>query len=55
MSARPGRIARVFAVDEPRPRGAEFQQSDRLAEMARDIWTELHDGGTRRDTGGASA
>jgi NitT/TauT family transport system ATP-binding protein len=54
MSARPGRIARVFRVDEPRPRSAEFQHSDRLAELARDIWTELHDGGTPRDTGGAS-
>jgi NitT/TauT family transport system ATP-binding protein len=54
MSARPGRIARVFRVEEPRPRSTEFQHSDRLAELARDIWTELHDGGTPRDTGGAS-
>jgi ABC-type nitrate/sulfonate/bicarbonate transport system ATPase subunit len=44
MSARPGRIARIFTIDEPRRRTAEYQNSDRLAETAREIWTELHDG-----------
>jgi ABC-type nitrate/sulfonate/bicarbonate transport system ATPase subunit len=52
MSSRPGRIARVFTIDEPRPRSAEFQQSDRLAEIARDIWAELH--GRKQGEGGAS-
>jgi NitT/TauT family transport system ATP-binding protein len=44
MSARPGRVARIFEIDEPRPRSAEYQVSDRLAEIAREIWTELHEG-----------
>jgi NitT/TauT family transport system ATP-binding protein len=47
MSARPGRIAEVFTIDEPRPRGAEYQNSDRLAETAREIWTELNDSSER--------
>jgi ABC-type nitrate/sulfonate/bicarbonate transport system ATPase subunit len=47
MSARPGRIAEVFTIDEPRPRGAEYQNSDRLAEIAREIWTELNDSAER--------
>jgi ABC-type nitrate/sulfonate/bicarbonate transport system ATPase subunit len=42
MSARPGRIARIFEIEEPRPRSAEYQNSDRLAEVAREIWTELN-------------
>jgi ABC-type nitrate/sulfonate/bicarbonate transport system ATPase subunit len=41
MSARPGCIARVLEIDESRPRSAEYQHSDRLAEIAREIWTEL--------------
>ncbi|HEX7298317.1 MAG TPA: ABC transporter ATP-binding protein [Solirubrobacteraceae bacterium] len=44
MSPRPGRIARIFTIDEPRRRTAEYQNSDRLAETARGIWTELHEG-----------
>jgi ABC-type nitrate/sulfonate/bicarbonate transport system ATPase subunit len=43
MSARPGCIAKVFNIEEPRPRSAEYQISDRLAEIARAIWNELHD------------
>jgi ABC-type nitrate/sulfonate/bicarbonate transport system ATPase subunit len=43
MSARPGRVARTFTIDERRPRTAEYQVSDRLAEVAREIWTELHE------------
>jgi NitT/TauT family transport system ATP-binding protein len=42
MAARPGRFVKVYDVDEKRPRGAEFQQSDRLAELAREIWRLLH-------------
>ncbi|WP_300017585.1 ABC transporter ATP-binding protein [Pseudonocardia sp.] len=42
MGARPGRFVKVYEVDEPRPRRAEFQQSDRLAELAREIWGLLH-------------
>jgi ABC-type nitrate/sulfonate/bicarbonate transport system ATPase subunit len=42
MSSRPGRIARIFEIDEPRPRTAEYQNSDRLAEVTREIWTEMH-------------
>jgi NitT/TauT family transport system ATP-binding protein len=44
MSARPGCVARIFPVDEPRPRTAEYQNSDRLAELARDIWTQMNKG-----------
>ncbi|MCW2716480.1 ABC transporter ATP-binding protein [Pseudonocardia sp.] len=42
MAARPGRFVEVFDIDEPHPRTAEFQQSDRLAETAREIWGLLH-------------
>lgn len=42
MSARPGRIIETYEIDEPRPRSAEFQQSDRLAELSREIWQRLH-------------
>lgn len=42
MAARPGRFVKVYDIDEPRPRRAEFQQSDRLAEVAREIWNLLH-------------
>ncbi|MGH3741347.1 MAG: ATP-binding cassette domain-containing protein, partial [Micromonosporaceae bacterium] len=42
MTARPGRFVKVHTIDEPRPRDAVFQQSDRLAEIAREIWGELH-------------
>jgi NitT/TauT family transport system ATP-binding protein len=44
MSARPGRVARTFSIDERRPRTAEYQVSDRLAEVAREIWTEMNEG-----------
>jgi ABC-type nitrate/sulfonate/bicarbonate transport system ATPase subunit len=44
MSARPGRVARTFTIEERRPRTAEYQVSDRLAEVSREIWTELHEG-----------
>jgi NitT/TauT family transport system ATP-binding protein len=43
MSPRPGCVARTFTIDEPRPRSAEYQVSDRLSEVAREIWTELHE------------
>lgn len=42
MSARPGQIVDVRTVDEPRPRTAEFQQSDKLANLAREMWRILH-------------
>ncbi|NMH97326.1 ABC transporter ATP-binding protein [Pseudonocardia acidicola] len=42
MAARPGRFVKVFDIAEPHPRTAEFQQSDRLAETAREIWGLLH-------------
>jgi ABC-type nitrate/sulfonate/bicarbonate transport system ATPase subunit len=43
MSARPGRIAKTYTIDEPHPRTAEYQQSDRLAHTSREIWQTLHD------------
>lgn len=43
MSSRPGRIVRTFEIDEPRPRGIEFQQSDELSGIAREVWEALHD------------
>jgi NitT/TauT family transport system ATP-binding protein len=55
MSARPGRIARILEIEEPRPRSAEFQHSDRLAEIAREIWTELQERAARHDDGGGRA
>jgi NitT/TauT family transport system ATP-binding protein len=42
MAPRPGRFVEVFDIDEPHPRTAEFQQSARLAETAREIWGLLH-------------
>lgn len=42
MSARPGRIKSSFNIDVPRPRGAEFQQSDELNSLSRQVWEELH-------------
>lgn len=42
MSSRPGRIKRTFTIDRPRPRDVEFQQSDELSSIAREIWQELH-------------
>jgi ABC-type nitrate/sulfonate/bicarbonate transport system ATPase subunit len=42
MSSRPGRIKRTFTIDRERPRDAEFQQSDELSALAREIWQELH-------------
>jgi NitT/TauT family transport system ATP-binding protein len=48
MSAKPGRFIKVYEIDEPHPRTAEYQQSDRLAELARDIWGLLHDPKTQR-------
>ncbi len=42
MSARPGRIVATYEIDEPHPRTAEYQQSDRLAELSREIWERLH-------------
>lgn len=43
MSPRPGQMKEVFEVHEPHPRTKEFQQSDRLAGIAREIWKCLHD------------
>ncbi len=42
MAARPGRFIKSYEIDEPHPRTAEFQQSDRLAELGREIWALLH-------------
>lgn len=42
MSARPGRFIKSYTINEPHPRSAEFQQSDRLAEVTREIWGVLH-------------
>jgi NitT/TauT family transport system ATP-binding protein len=42
MSAKPGRFQKTYTITEPRPRTAEFQQSDRLAEQAREIWRVMH-------------
>lgn len=46
MAARPGRFVKTYEIDEPHPRTAEFQQSDRLAELGREIWRLLHAPGT---------
>jgi ABC-type nitrate/sulfonate/bicarbonate transport system ATPase subunit len=42
MAANPGRFIKVYEIDEKHPRGAEFQQSDRIAELSREIWQLLH-------------
>ncbi len=42
MAAKPGRFVKTYEIDEPHPRTAEFQQSDRLAELGREIWALLH-------------
>ncbi|MEX2288981.1 MAG: ABC transporter ATP-binding protein [Mycobacteriales bacterium] len=42
MAANPGRFVKTYEIDEPHPRTAEFQQSDRLAELGREIWRLLH-------------
>ncbi|MGH8891986.1 MAG: ABC transporter ATP-binding protein [Actinomycetes bacterium] len=42
MGTNPGRFIKVYTVDEKHPRGAEFQQSDRIAELSREIWQLLH-------------
>jgi NitT/TauT family transport system ATP-binding protein len=42
FSPRPGRIIGTYEVNAARPRTAEFQQSDELAELAREIWLQLH-------------
>ncbi|MDQ1670747.1 MAG: NitT/TauT family transport system ATP-binding protein [Actinomycetota bacterium] len=42
MASNPGRFVKVYEVDEKHPRGAEFQQSDRIAELSREIWGLLH-------------
>lgn len=49
MAARPGRFVKTYEIDEPHPRTAEFQQSDRLAELGREIWRLLHAPGTADD------
>jgi ABC-type nitrate/sulfonate/bicarbonate transport system ATPase subunit len=43
MSTRPGRIREIYTIDEPHPRTAEYQNSDRLAATSREIWRTLHD------------
>lgn len=42
MSAHPGTVREVVAIDEPRPRSVEFQHSSELAEVERSIWQRLH-------------
>ena len=42
MSARPGRIHRVFEVDLPRPRDRETRLSDRFHAIVRDVNRELY-------------
>jgi len=42
MSARPGRIHRVFEVDLPRPRDRETRLSDRFHEIVSDVNRELY-------------
>lgn len=42
FSPRPGRIIGTYEVPAARPRTSEFQQSDELAELAREIWMQLH-------------
>lgn len=42
MATNPGRFVKVYEIDEKHPRGAEFQQGDRVAELSREIWQLLH-------------
>ena len=42
MSARPGRIHRVFEIDLPRPRDRETRLSDRFHEIVSDVNRELY-------------
>jgi ABC-type nitrate/sulfonate/bicarbonate transport system ATPase subunit len=42
MAANPGRFIKIYEIGEKHPRGAEFQQSDRIAELSREIWKLLH-------------
>jgi NitT/TauT family transport system ATP-binding protein len=42
MSARPGRVHRVFEVDLPRPRDRETRLSDRFHEIVSDVNRELY-------------
>jgi NitT/TauT family transport system ATP-binding protein len=41
MSARPGRVKRLFEVDLPRPRGADIIASHRFGELVGEIWASL--------------
>ncbi len=41
MATNPGRFVKVYEIDEKHPRGAQFQQGDRVAELSREIWQLL--------------
>lgn len=42
MSGRPGSIVDIIDIAEPRPREASYQNSERLANVARKMWKTLH-------------
>jgi NitT/TauT family transport system ATP-binding protein len=42
MSARPGKIHRIFAVDLPRPRDRETRLSDRFHQIVTELNRELY-------------
>ncbi len=50
MSARPGRVANIRAVDIPRPRTAETRADPALGRMSFELYTELSGATGRRET-----
>ncbi len=43
MAARPGRVYRVMEIDEPQPRGEDFRNSTRFADLCRQLSSWLAD------------
>ena len=50
MSARPGRIHRVFEIDLPRPRDRETRLTDRFHQIVSEVNRELYRGDVVRRT-----
>ena len=43
MSARPGRVKRIFDVPFPHPRTAELRRDPRFSQLEDEIWQELRE------------